>query len=331
MDYQDIIDDFNEGGLEAESVFGDVNTFLTFLDRRGLLDRIDIENTDIQNDLLIWLYKRDKKRFYEFVEDKLSDIYVDENNVVYLDLDDRSDLSHFFCVNTRNALSKQIVENILSGEGDDFWFDETTYSVYRDVIEGLNPKNMKFLREYVFEVLKDQKIETETIELADIAREQGHPEYVIVDNPITAQTIIDDKDSMKYLLETYLEELNDQLLSIHRNAYTSAYESEIYKSIFNELQEYINGHGEIYSRPHRFKKDTVTQRFRVPVASNFDQIILDYLDDNKDRGSRGLLEYWGDYIPLVQDEQNCLTVYAPDYPNQYEVEKIVNEIFTDYL
>lgn len=331
MDYQDIIDDFNEGGFEAESVFGDVNTFLTFLDRRGLLDRIDIENTDIQNTLLIWLYKRDKKRFYEFVEDKLSDIYVDENNVVYLDLDDRSDLSHFFCVNTRNALSKQIVENILSGEGDDFWFDDTTYSVYRDVIEGLNPKNMKFLREYVFEVLKDQKIETETVELEDIAREQGHPEYVIVDNPITAQTIIDDEESMNYLLETYLEELNDQLLSIHRNAYTSAYESEIYKSIFNELQEYINGYGEIYSRPHRFKKDTVTQRFRVPVASNFDQIILDYLDDNKDRGSRGLLEYWGEYITLVQDEQNCLTVYAPDYPNLREVEDLVNEIFTDYL
>lgn len=331
MDYQDIIDDFNEGGLEAESVFGDVNTFLTFLDRRGLLDRIDIENTDIQNTLLIWLYKRDKKRFYEFVEDKLSDIYVDENNVVYLDLDDRSDLSHFFCVNTRNALSKQIVENILSGEGDDFWFDETTYSVYRDVIEGLNPKNMKFLREYVFEVLKDQKIETGTLELENIAREQGHPEYVIVDNPIIAQTIIDDKDSMDFLLENNLEELKDQLESIHRNAYTSAYESEIYKSIFNELQEYINGYGEIYSRPHRFKKDTVTQRFRVPVASNFDQIILDYLDDNKDRGSRGLLEYWGEYITLVQDEQNCLTVYPPDYPDHREVENNVNEIFTDYL
>jgi len=331
MDYQDIIDDFNEGGLDAESVFGDVNTFLTFLDRRGLLDRIDIENADIQNILLIWLYKRDKKRFYEFVEDKLSDIYVDENNVVYLDLDDRSDLSHFFCVSSRNGLSKQIVENILSGEGDDFWFDETTYSVYQDVIEGLNPKNMKFLREYVVESLKGQKIETGTIELEDIAREQGHPEYVIVDNPITAQTIIDDKDSMDFLLENNLEELKEQLESIHRNAYASAYESEIYKIIFNELQEYINGNGEFYSRPHRFKKDTVTQRFRVPVASNFDQIILDYLDDNKNRMSRGLLEYWGEYITLVQDEQDCLTAYPPDYPDHREVEKNVNEIFPDYL
>ena len=331
MDYQDIIDDFNDGGLDADSVFGDVSTFLTFLDRRGLIDRIDIENFDTQNLILIWLYKRDKKRFYNFVEDKLSDIYVDENNVVYLDLDDKSDLVNLFCDRTRNGLSTDYIKAILSGESDEFWFDETTNSVYRDVIEGLSPKNMKYLREYIVENLKGQKIETGTIELEDIAREQGHPEYVIVDNPITSQTIIDDKDSMNYLLDNNLEDLKGQLETIHRNAYSSAYDSEIYKNIFNELQEYINGYGEFYSRPHRFKKDVLTQRYRVPVASNFDQIILDYLESNKNRGSRGLLEYWGEYIALVQDEQNCLTVHPSDYPDHREVENNVNEIFTDYI
>ena len=331
MDYQDIIDDFNDGGLDADSVFGDVSTFLTFLDRRGLIDRIDIENFDTQNLILIWLYKRDKKRFYNFVEDKLSDIYVDENNVVYLDLDDKSDLVNLFCDRTRNGLSTDYIKAILSGESDEFWFDETTNSVYRDVIEGLSPKNMKYLREHIVENLKGQKIETGTIELEDIAREQDHPEYVIVDNPITAQTIIDDKDSMNYLLDNNLEDLKDQLETIHRNAYSSAYDSEIYKNIFNELQEYINGYGEFYSRPHRFKKDVLTQRYRVPVASNFDQIILDYLESNKNRGSRGLLEYWGEYIALIQDEQNCLTVHPSDYPDHREVENNVNEIFTDYL
>jgi hypothetical protein len=84
---------------------------------------------------------------------------------------------------------------------------------------------------------------------------------------------------------------------------------KLYENIFSELQEYINGNGEYYSKPHRFKKDTMTQRFRVPVASNFDEIILDYLISNKNRGSRGLLEYWGDYIPIVQDEQDCLTAH----------------------
>jgi hypothetical protein len=256
---------------------------------------------------------------------------MDENGVIYLDLNDRSELSNFFCESSRNGLSKGYIEDILSGENDLYLYEYTTDSVYRDVIEGLNPKNMKRLREYVIENLKGQKIETETIELEDIAKEQGHPEYVTVDNPITAQTIIDDKDSMNYLLDTYLEDLKSELDSIHTNAYNQAYESEIYKIVFNELQEYINGNGEYYSQPHRFKKDTITQRFRVPVASNFDEIILDYLISNKNRGSRGLLEYWGDYMPIVQDEQDCLTVNSPDYPDFREVENNINEIFTGYI
>lgn len=331
MDFQKIINDFNDGEFDAELFFGDWNTFFTVLDKRGLISQIDIENTEVQNSLLIWLYGRDRKRFHEFVVDQLSDVDIDENGTIYLDLDDRSELSNFFCEGSRNGLSKGYVEDILSGENDLYLFDNTTDSVYRDVIEGLNPKNMKHLREYIVENLKGQKIETGTIELEDIAREQGHPEYVTINDSITAQTIIDDKESMNHLLDTYLEDLKSELESIHRNAYNQAYESETYENIFSELQEYINGNGEYYSQPHRFKKDTTTQRFRVPVASNFDEIILDYLISNKNRGSRGLLEYWGDYIPIVQDEQDCLTVYPPEYADNRQVEDNINEIFTDYI
>jgi hypothetical protein len=331
MDFQKIIDDFNDGEFDAELFFGDWNTFFTVLDKRGLISQIDIENTEVQNSLLIWLYGRDRKRFHEFVVDQLSDVDIDENGTIYLDLDDRSELSNFFCERSRNGLSIYYINSILSGENDLDLYDDTTDSVYRDVIEGLNPKNMKHLREYVVENLKGQKIETETIELQDIAKEQGHPEYVTVDNSTTAQTIIDDEESMNYLLDTYLEDLKSELKSIHRNAYNQAYESETYENIFSELQEYINGNGEYYSQPHRFKKDTTTQRFRVPVASNFDEIILDYLISNKNRGSRGLLEYWGDYIPIVQDEQDCLTVHPPEYADNRQVENNINEIFTDYI
>jgi hypothetical protein len=331
MDFQKIIDDFNDGEFDAELFFGDWNTFFTVLDKRGLISQIDIENTEVQNSLLIWLYGRDRKRFHEFVIDKLSDVDMDENGTIYLDLDDRSELSNFFCERSRNGISMDSIKEILSGDPDTFFDYDTTGNVYSDVIEELSPKNMKHLREYVVENLKGQKIETETIELQDIAKEQGHPEYVTVDNPTTAQTIIDDEESMNYLLDTYLEDLNDQLKSIHNSAYSQAYESELYGKIFSELQEYINGNGEYYSKPHRFKKDTMTQRFRVPVASNFDEIILDYLISNKNQGSRGLLEYWGDYIPMVQDELDCLTAHYPDYPDFSEVKNNINEIFTDYI
>jgi hypothetical protein len=331
MGFEDIIDQFHAGEFDPELYFGDYDTFFSILEKRKLMDRLDIEDSDIQNRLLLWLHKKNPSKFYEFVLDKLTDLDMDENGVIYLDLNDRSELSNFFCERSRNGLSMDSIKEILSGEYDNFFDYDTTGNVYSDVIEELSPKNMKHLREYVVENLKGQKIETETIELQDIAKEQGHPEYVTVDNPTTAQTIIDDEESMNYLLDTYLEDLNDQLKSIHNSAYSQAYESELYGKIFSELQEYINGNGEYYSKPHRFKKDTMTQRFRVPVASNFDQIILDYLDSNKFRGTSGLLEYWGDYIPMVQDDQDCLTVHYPDYPDFREVQNNINEIFTDYI
>lgn len=331
MNFEEIVDRFNEGEFDAELYFNDYNTFFNVLNKRGLIPLIDIDNSNVQNSLLIYLYEKDRAKFYEFVVNQLSDIDMDENGNIYLDLNDRSELSNFFCESSRNGLSKGYVEDVLSGENYLDFYDDTTDNVYRDVIEELNPKNMKRLIEYVVENLKDQKIETETNQLEGIAKEQGHPEYVTVGDPITSQTIIDDEESMNYLLDTYLEDLKSELYNIHRNAYNQAYESGLYKKIFNELQEYINGYGEYYSKPHRFKKDIVTQGFRVPVASNFDQIILDYLESNKNDRSRGLLEYWGDYIAMVQDEQDCLTVYTPDSPNYKEVDDNINEFFTDYI
>lgn len=331
MNFEEIVDRFNEGEFDAELYFNDYNTFFNVLNKRGLIPLIDIDNSNVQNSLLIFLYEKDRAKFYEFVVNQLSDIDMDENGNIYLDLNDRYELSNFFCESSRNGLSKGYIEDVLSGENYLDFYDDTTDNVYRDVIEELNPKNMKRLIEYVVENLKDQKIETETNQLEGIAEEQGHPEYVTVDNPMAAQTIIDDEESMNYLLDTYLEDLKSELESIHRTAYNQAYESDLYEKIFNELQEYINGRGEYYSKPHRFKKDIVTQGFRVPVASNFDQIILDYLESNKNRGSRGLLEYWGDYTAMVQDEQDCLTVYPPDYPNYKEVDDNINEFFTDYI
>jgi hypothetical protein len=134
-----------------------------------------------------------------------------------------------------------------------------------------------------------------------------------------------------FIMNNYLPDLESNLYSIHSNAYESAYESEMYNNIFNALQEYVDGYGEYYSVPHRFKKDTMTQRFRIPVASNFNSNVLDYLDSGKGWGTRGLLEYWGSYIKLIADDFDCLKVDAPDYPDYSKVDEYMNEIFTDYI
>jgi hypothetical protein len=330
MDFQEIINDLHDGGDLAKSFFGDFQTFFAVLDRRGYLDQIDIEDSEIQNELLLFLKKSYPQQFNQFIMDKLTDLEIDEDGRVFLDLSDLSDLSELFCDRSpRDGLSRAMVEEILNGEVDN-WFNHTTNSVYDDVISELNPKNYKILVDYIVNVLQNTRISPETEVLSEIANEQGHPDYVTVDSSVV-ETILDDKETMTHLLSEELEDLDNSLYSIHSNAYSSAHESAVINSIWSELQEYVEGKGQFYSIPHRFKKDTVTQRFTIPVASNFYEIIDDYLRDNVNTGSRGLLEYYASYISLLVDNFDCLTVHAPDYPDYSEIKNNINEIFTDYL
>jgi hypothetical protein len=261
--------------------------------------------------------------------DKLTDLEIDEDGRVFLDLSDLSDLSELFCDSPRNGLSRVMVQEILRGDlGIDTEY--TTNSIYDDVISELNPKNYKILADYIVNALQNTQISSETEVLSEIGNEQGHPEYVTVDSSVV-ETILDDKETMDYLLDEELEDLNDSLFSIHRNAYSSAYDSDVIDSIWSELQEYVEGKGQFYSRPHSFKKNTVIQRFTIPVSSNFHGIIEDYLRDHVNNGNRGLLEYYGSYISLLADNLDCLTVNGPDYPSYSKVRDNINEIFTDYL
>ena len=329
MDFQVLIDDLHNGGDLAKSFFGDFQTFFAVLDKRGYLDQLDIEDSEIQNELLLFLKKSNPQKFNQFIMDKLTDLEIDEDGRVFLDLSDQSDLAELFCDSSRNGLSRSMVEEILNGEFDN-WFDYTTDSVYNDVISELNPKNHKILADYIVNTLENTQISPETEVLSEIAIEQGHPEYVTIDSSVV-ETILDDKETMSHLLSEELQDLNSNLDSIHSNAYSSAYESDSIDSIWNELQEYVEGNGQFYSIPHRFKKDTMTQRFTIPVASNFHEIIEDYLRDKANRGNRGLLEYYGSYISLIADNLDCLTVHGPDYPDYRKVKNNINEIFTDYL
>lgn len=330
MDFQELIDDLHDGGNLAKTFFGDFQTFFAVLDKRGYLDQIDIEDSEIQNELLLFLKKSYPQQFNQFIMDKLTDLEIDEDGRVFLDLSDLSDLSELFCDRSqRDGLSRAMVEEILNGEFDN-WFEYTTDSVYDDVISELNPKNHKILANYIVNSLQNTRISPETEVLSEIANEQGHPDYVTVDSSVV-ETILDDKETMTHLLSEELQDLDNSLYSIHINAYSSAYESAVINSIWSELQEYVEGKGQFYSVPHKFKKDTVINRFTIPVASNFHEIIDDYLRDNANRGNRGLLEYYGSYISLIADNFDCLTVYGPDYPDYSEIKNNINEIFVDYL
>lgn len=286
------------------------------------------DGVEWQNEYFIWLYHNNKEAFYKWIPTVLDDV-IFKDGVAYLEIDDRSDLSQVFCKNDRNGLSRDTIENILSGDSDWEPMWDTTDNVYRDVIEELNNSNLERLKEYIVSNLEGEQIEPETDLLEEIADEQGHPEYVLVTSDNVGK-IVGSEETMSLLLKNNLSDLRSELYSMHSNSYNSAYENEIYESIFNELGTYFIGNGEFTMKPHPYKKNTEVQNFTIPIA-NFESNILDYLINNKGYGNSGTLEYWGSYLNLLEEDFDCLSIRPPDYPDSREVDKNINLYFNDYI
>lgn len=332
MNIDDIIEMFNNNDFDVETYFNDYETFFNMLKKRGRMGDIDPKNAadggDWQNEYLLWLYDNDKENYYKWIQSLLDDVVI-ENGKAYLELSDRGDLARLFCKNDRNGLSRDTIEEILNGESSWEPYYNTTDNVYRDVIEELTPENDKALQEYIVNDLKGEQILPETSELELIASEQGHPEYVEV-NMENVKRIIDDEETMKELLNNQLGDLKSELYSIHSSSYNSAYEDEIYNSIWNELKEYVIGPGEWITKPHPYKKNTEIQYNKIPLT-NFETDINDYLYNNKGYGNSGTLEYHGSFISIMAEDRDCLSVHAPDYPDFRKVDKNINMYFKDYI
>lgn len=328
-----IIERFNDGDFDPVDYFGGFEQFFNLLKKKDLfseLDPIDGNGSQSwQNRYMLWLLDNDKEKFYYWITKILSDVEVDESGKVFLVNKNTEDLSSLFCEGYRgNSISVSTIEKILSGDGDilDYYHD-TTDDVFRDVIEELNEKNIQNLYDYILLDIKDTHIPTETELLEELATKQGHPEYVIIDRS-NIKDIVDDEETMEFLLDNILPDLKSNLYSIHSAAYNNAYESDLYDEVWEKLSSYFEGRGEFIEKPHPFKKDITIQHFRIPIV-NFETNIRDFLVDNLKYTST--LENEGDYLTVIKSGIDCLKVWPPDYPSYRKVDENINSFFTDYI
>ena len=332
MYINDLIEKFNNGEFDVVSYFNDYETFFKILKKRGLMDEIDPEAGDSeewQNEYLIWLYSNNKEKFDMYIEKLLEDVEIIDG-VPNLIISTQGELAQLFCDNGRNEMSVNTIESILDGEYDNDYYDyyDLSDDIYGAVIEELTKENLKRLKEYIIETLSGQEIVAETEVLELLSQQQGQ-DYVIVDES-NIDEIVDDKETMVNLMSGELEELKNELSSIYHNSNNTAYEDDLYDSVWNKLDEFFERKGEWVSRPHTYKSNTEVQYFKTPIH-NFYQEILNYLNDNKTYGSSGLLDYYGSYVSLLKESMDCLRVYPPDYPDSRKVDKLINEYFTDYI
>lgn len=327
MNIQDIIDNLNEGDHNFLKYFdNDYQLLFKFLEKKDALKLLDPNNKEYENPLLIYLQKADHEKFTKWVTHYLYDVLY-ENGKYYLLLEDIEDLSKLFC-ETRNTLPQETIAAILKGESDDDYFTDVNQNPYDDVISELTKSNLIRLKEVIIDDLKDKKVDTETILLEDIAREQGHPEYATIDSEFIDE-IIDDKETINHLLENESElfTLNNELTNVFYQSYNQAYSDDLYRAVWSNLNEYFINDGEWITRPHTYKKNTQTQYFKIEIA-NFEFEILNFLKEDSQN-----LDYFGNYIDVLKDLMNyeCLKVYPPDYPDLRKVDKLINEFFKDYI
>jgi hypothetical protein len=328
MDIHDLIEKFNDGDTDFIQYFNDIDIFLKFVNKRGLINELDPDGRlaeHYQNELLLFYYENDKQKFWEYVLKYLGDVEL-VDGVPYIILDTMGDLSQLFCNGNRYDLSQSTVNDILDGEFDRDFYDNSTDDVYSDVIQELTKENLVRLKEYIIQTLNGQQLPTSTDVLNSIA-ERDNAEYVTV-NDSNIDEIVDDEETMNELMKDQLGDLKSELYITHSSAYNTAYNDEIFEDIMGELSKYF-GDGEWVSRPHTYRQNTEVQRYKAPIH-NFESNIIDYLRDNK-RYSNGTLEYWGEYLGVIKDQNDCLSVIPPDYPDSRKVDKYINSYFNDYV
>jgi hypothetical protein len=331
--FKDLINRFNEGDTDFLNYMNGFDTFLKMVERRGLINELDfnmIYETEYENEFLIFLLNHNDYEFWSIVSNYLSDLKI-ENGVPTIVVNEPGEFANLFC--DSRDISTDTIGALLNGEYDSHSYGwsshDLTDDVYRDVIEELTKENLLHLKEYIIKSLEGQQIEPYTELLEDYAQQQGHPEYVIIDQSNIDQ-VVDNSETMNELMDNELDELKSELYSIYGSAYNSAYEEELYEDVWNELETYFEK-GQWTSKPHPYKENTSVETYTAK-ANDIDSIILDFLEQNKGHyGAYGSLEYYGSLMSVISETRDCLSFHPSDYPDSRLVDKNINMYFGDYI
>lgn len=335
-DYIDeLINSFNDGDTDVVEYFSGYQNFFEFLKRRDRFDELNpktgADSYKWVNEYLLFLYSNNKEKFYHWCKEFLGDIEI-ENGKVYL-FADAEDLATLFC--DSRDYSRDSIEKILSGDYDHNWYSGWyDIDIYDNVIDELNEKNLKTLKQVFINDLQGKEISPETSELELIAAEEGTGEHVIVTEK-NIDRIFKDKETINHLLDEELEDTKENLKTIYHNAEESALYDGYYDEVWGELNEFFDGKPEWVSKQRGgyYKEGKWTPKFvdftKLEI-SDFDTLVVDYLEANKNYND-GTLEEMGYFLKILSEEKDCLRVRFPDYADFRKIQKNINEMFGDYI
>jgi hypothetical protein len=324
--FQDFIDDFNDGNLEdIELYFDDVETFINVAILKGYVDKLNFNKLDdeIENKVFYSLISSPKlgDLGYKIILESLSDVnYVDGKYILEIT---RGELAEFFCKESRYLAEKVFVD-------EDWyeWYDYDSDNVIRDVIEEFNAENLEYFKKALFEEVEGKEIPS------------GYHDFDDDDITITSENfndLFDNEDSLNYMLDE-LSDYGGELDSIYRTANNYAFESMVYNTLKNELKDFIDDFK--YDTQTLTRLDGTKKQIEVvicDITSEFKNTISTYLRENLEYGYYShTLTYQGSYMSIISDlihdgVLECLSPRIDDYPDSDEVDKNINELLRDYI
>ena len=337
---RELLDDFNNGDWEEIGSFfnHDFNLFLDYLGKNGLDGELDYENVDDdwQNTVLLYKLEKHPEETLKYICDNIiTDVYYMDGGY-YLYLREREELATLFSKSGRDFSARDAAEKVLD---ENYWepYWDTTDDVYRDVIDVLNEENKNHLANYIVKNMGNQELSLDDYDdglFHQFSEEQGTEGFFKIDSE-NVMELIGDEMAMKELFQKNLDELKNELYSLHNNAYNTAYTDEIYNDVWSELSEYFEPKSWKYDEKERYDGKKIQHEY-IKIR-DFYSDIYDFLSKNEDKQwSDQSLEYWGTYIGFVsymmdQGDRSWLSFRIPDYPSWTLIKKNINEMFNDYI
>ena len=370
---KNLIESFNDGEYEDEikPYFNTLINFFKFIKKYNLLEELDLREIppdDFSNELFDYLVENGimDNLDYNSVPEEFQNNYLlhgleynYEDTVKYItsnilrDVEirpdgfylylgnDRDELASFFCGSSRRDTSPEdVAKQIFSDEGlgHDWYFDNDTKP--SDVIDDLDEKNAIHLKDAIFKEIGNVELSLEDYRsdfFESLSEEQGTEGYFKIQAE-DLNELIKDSDAINELCEKDLSELGQELRNIYWNAYNVAYEDEIYKLVYDGLDEYFEG--KIDEVPKEITKSDgkkVTKYLNYIKIRDFVGNISLFLENNRGQSySDSYLDYFGSYTTLMKqliydDEFDCIDFNTPDYPDWSTTQKYINEMFYDYI
>jgi hypothetical protein len=291
---------------------------------------------EFKNTLLLYQLEKDPTKTLNFICDNIITDVVPMNGGFYLYVKDREELADLFKSGNRDSGPQEYAKSIL---GEDSWepFWETTDNVWRDVISDLNDKNKYIFAEYIIEHIGGQEFSLDEYNddlFRVFSEEQGTEGTFQITNE-NVMVLIDDEKAMREMLNGELTDLRGDLYNIHSNSYNSAYETELYDDVWNELSTYFDPKSWETQEKTRYDGGKIYQEYLK--INDFSQIIYDFLVLNDGRTyNESFLEHWSGLVGVISflmddGEYDWLSFRISDYADWDLTKKYINEIFPDYI